>query len=139
MKYLGAIQDPKDLTTKEYVDDADAALSTRINTNEDNIAMAETDIESLQGDVNTLKTDNTSIKAAVQTLQDTYVPNTRKVNNKPLNADITLSASDVGALENTYKPTFVVNVNTISTGLSADKTFEEITNAYNSGYGVYCL
>lgn len=139
MKYLGAIQDPKDLTTKEYVDDADAALSTRINTNEDNIALAETDIESLQGDVNTLKTDNTSIKAAVQTLQDTYVPNTRKVNSKPLNADITLSASDVGALENTYKSTFIVNVNTISTGLSADKTFEEITNAYNSGYGVYCL
>lgn len=98
MKYLGVIQDPKDLTTKEYVDDADTALSTRINTNEDNIAMAETDIESLQGDVNTLKTDNTSIKAAVQTLQDTYVPNTRKINNKPLDADITLSASDVGTV-----------------------------------------
>lgn len=139
MKYLGTIQDPKDLITKEYVDDADAALSTRINTNEDNIAMAESDIESLQGDVSTLKTDNTSIKSAIQTLQDTYVPNTRKINNKALNADITLTASDVGALESTYKPTFVVNVRTISTGLSADKTFEEITNAYNNGYDVYCM
>ena len=139
MKYLGAIQDPKDLTTKEYVDDADTALSTRINTNEDNIAMAESDIESLQTDTSTLKTDMTAVKGAVATLQNTYVPNTRKINNKTLDADITLTASDVGALESTYKPTFVVNVRTISTGLSADKTFEEITNAYNSGYDVYCM
>lgn len=139
MKYLGTIQDPKDLTTREYVDDADTALSTRINTNEDNIAMAESDIESLQTDTGTLKTDMTAVKGAVATLQDTYVPNTRKINNKALDADITLAASDVGALESTYKPTFIVNVRNISTGLSADKTFEEITNAYNSGYDVYCM
>lgn len=139
MKYLGTIQDPKDLTTREYVDDADTALSTRINTNEDNIAMAESDIESLQTDTSALKTDMTAVKGAVATLQDTYVPNTRKINNKALDADITLTASDVGALESTYKPTFVVNVRTTSTVLSADKTFEEITNAYNSGYDVYCM
>lgn len=139
MKYLGTIQDPKDLTTREYVDDADTALSTRINTNEDNIAMAESDIESLQTDTSALKTDMTAVKGAVATLQNTYVPNTRKINNKALNADIMLTAGDVGALESTYKPTFVVNVRTISTGLSADKTFEEITNAYNSGYDVYCM
>ena len=139
MKYLGTIQDPKDLTTREYVDDADTALSTRINTNEDNIALAESDIESLQTDTSTLKTDMTAVKGALATLQDTYVPNTRKINNKTLDADITLTASDVGALESTYKPTFVVNVRTTSTGLSADKTFEEITNAYNNGYDVYCM
>lgn len=139
MKYLGTIQDPKDLTTREYVDDADTALSTRINTNEDNIAMAESDIESLQTDTGALKTDMSAVKGALATLQDTYVPNTRKINNKALDADITLTASDVGALESTYKPTFVVNVRTISTGLSADKTFEEITNAYNNGYDVYCM
>lgn len=139
MKYLGTIQDPKDLTTREYVDDADTALSTRINTNEDNIALAESDIESLQTDTSALKTDMTAVKGAVATLQNTYVPNTRKINNKALNADIMLTAGDVGALESTYKPTFVVNVRTTSTGLSADKTFEEITNAYNSGYDVYCM
>lgn len=139
MKYLGTIQDPKDLTTREYVDDADTALSTRINANEDNIAMAESDIESLQTDTGALKTDMSAVKGAVATLQDTYVPNTRKINNKTLEADIMLTASDVGALESTYKPTFVVNVRTISTGLSADKTFEEITNAYNNGYDVYCM
>lgn len=139
MKYLGTIQDPKDLITREYVDDADTALSTRINANEDNIAMAESDIESLQTDTGALKTDMSAVKGAVATLQNTYVPNTRKINNKALDADITLTASDVGALESTYKPTFVVNVRTISTGLSADKTFEEITNAYNNGYDVYCM
>lgn len=139
MKYLGTIQDPKDLITKEYVDDADTALSTRINANEDNIAMAESDIESLQTDTGALKTDMSAVKGAVTTLQNTYVPNTRKINNKTLNADIMLTASDVGALESTYKPTFVVNVRTTSTGLIADKTFEEITNAYNSGYDVYCM
>jgi hypothetical protein len=34
---------------------------------------------------------------------DNYVPNTRKVNNKPLSTDITLTASDIGALANTTK------------------------------------
>lgn len=33
-----------------------------------------------------------------------HVPNTRKVNGKALNADVTLSASDVGARANTWKP-----------------------------------
>lgn len=82
---------------KAYVD----ALGTRVSTNEDNIAMAESDIESLQTDVTTLKTDNTANQAAIKTLQDTYVPNTRKINNKSLNNDITLTASDVGAISQT--------------------------------------
>ena len=33
-----------------------------------------------------------------------HVPDTRKVNGKALNADVTLSASDVGAREDTWKP-----------------------------------
>lgn len=82
---------------KAYVD----ALGTRVSTNEDNIAMAESDIESLQTDVTTLKTDNTTNQAAIKTLQDTYVPNTRKINNKSLDNDITLTASDVGAISQT--------------------------------------
>lgn len=82
---------------KAYVD----ALGTRVSTNEDNIAVAESDIESLQTDVTTLKTDNTANQAAIKTLQDTYVPNTRKINNKSLDNDITLTASDVGAISQT--------------------------------------
>lgn len=82
---------------KAYVD----ALGTRVSTNEDNIAMAESDIESLQTDVTTLKTGNTANQAAIKTLQDTYVPNTRKINNKSLDNDIILTASDVGAISQT--------------------------------------
>lgn len=155
MKYLGTIQDPKDLTTKEYVDSADTALSTRINTNEDSITMAESDIEGLQGDVNTLKTDNTSIKAAVQTLQDTYVPNTRKINNKALNADITLSASDVGAIAKVSSstegnlPIFTTSGELTDSGKKISDvgiiavynstTYEEIKEAYESSTPVICF
>jgi len=93
MKNLGAISDPKDIITKEYLDEG---IGKTVNTLEDNVQMAESDIESLQTDVGTLQTDNTATKAAVKTLQDTYVPNTRKVNGKALDVDIELTAFDVG-------------------------------------------
>lgn len=108
MKYLGTITDPKDLTTKKYVDDSVGGVQTslntlsgRVDTNEDNIAMAESDIEGLQGDIGTLKTNMTAAQTAITTLQDTYVPNTTKVNGKALSADVTLTAGDVGAVPTT--------------------------------------
>lgn len=94
MKNLGAIIDPKDIITKEYLEEG---IGKTVNTLEDNVQMAESDIESLQTDVSTLQTDNTVIKAAVKTLQDTYVPNTRKINSKTLTTDVVLTATDVGA------------------------------------------
>lgn len=139
MKNLGKITDPKDIITKEYIDEG---IGKTVNTLEDNVAMAESDIETLQSDVQSLQTDNTATKAAVKTLQDTYVPNTRKVNNKALDADITLSASDVGALESTYKPTFVVNVTPTGNAddsATADKTYAEVLEAYNNGKSIACL
>lgn len=157
MKNLGKIIDPKDIITKEYVDEG---IGKTVNTLEDNLAMAESDIESLQGDVNTLKTDNTATKTAVKTLQDTYVPNTRTVNNKALDENIALTASDVGALpSNTVIPTktsdltndsgyitqgqlhsdvFVVTITRTSTETSADKTFDEIQAAYNADQVIIC-
>lgn len=92
MKNLGKITDPKDIITKEYIDEG---IGKTVNTLEDNVAMAESDIETLQSDVQSLKTDNTATKAAVKTLQDTYVPNTRKVNGQTLDKDITLFMSTV--------------------------------------------
>lgn len=71
-------------------------LKGRVDTNEDNIAMLDSDVEGLTTDVGTLKTDMTTVKSAVKTIQDTYVPNTRKVNGKTLDQDITLGKSDVG-------------------------------------------
>lgn len=148
MKYLGKIIDSNDLTNKQYVDgkvgevnSSLASLTTRVNTAEDNIQMAESDIESLQTDSTTLKSDMSSVKTAVKTLQDTYVPNTTKVNGKALNKDIILTASDVGALPDTYKSVFIVNLKYDDSDnlTGADKTFEEIVEAYNKGLSIYAI
>lgn len=147
MKYLGTITDPKDLTTKKYVDDSVGGVQTslnilsgRVDTNEDNIAMAESDIEGLQGDVGTLKTNMTAAQTAITTLQDTYVPNTTKVNGKALSSDIVLSASDVGALPDTYKPLWTITGDYDSYGGgiidNIDKTYAEIKAAINDGYQI---
>lgn len=95
MKNLGVIQDPKDIITKEYLDEG---IGKTVNTLEDNVAMAESDIELLQADMSNSQTNIKDTQTAVKNLQDTYVPNTRKVNGKSLDADITLTASDVEAL-----------------------------------------
>lgn len=99
MKYLGIVSDPKDLTNKQYVDgkvgEVNTSLTTlsgRVDTAEDNIQMAESDIGDLQTETNTLKTDMTTVKGAVKTLQDTYVPNTTKVNGQALSGDVTIEA-----------------------------------------------
>ena len=73
-------------------------LKGRVDTNEDNIAMLDSDVEGITTDVGTLKTDMTTVKGAVTTIQDDYVSKTRKVNGKDLSADITLGASDVKAI-----------------------------------------
>lgn len=136
MKYLGTITDPKDLTTKKYVDDSVSGVQTslntlsgRVDTNEDNIAMAESDIEGLQGDVGTLKTNMTAAQGAITTLQDTYVPNTRKVNGKALDTDITVDGlvwTITGNYDN-YGGGIIDNI---------DKTYAEIKAAINDGYQI---
>lgn len=45
-------------------------LKGRVDTNEDNIAMLDGDVEGLITDVGTLKTDMTTVKGAVTTIQD---------------------------------------------------------------------
>lgn len=80
-------------------------LKGRVGTNEDNIAMLDSDVEGLTTDVDTLKTDMTTVKGAVTTIQGNYVPKTRKVNGKALSADITLGANDVKAIPTSQKGT----------------------------------
>lgn len=126
MKNLGRIEDPKDIITKEFLE---GGIGARVNTLEDNLQMAESDIETLQTDVQGLQTDNTATKAAVKTLQDTYVPNTRKVNGKALDADITIdTAFYVNATISETDPTVV----------TLDKTTQEIITARNNKLAVYC-
>lgn len=138
MKYLGTITDPKDLTTKKYVDDSVGGVQTslntlsgRVDTNEDNIAMAESDIEGLQGDVGTLKTNMTAAQTAITTLQDTYVPNTTKVNGKALSADITLTASDIGAVPTSR----TINGKALTTDITLTSTDLGMGDTSNIIYG----
>lgn len=69
MKNIGQYNQDLSVPRKKDID----SLETRIKTNEDNIAMAESDIEGLTTDVGILKTDVTSVKTALNSKQDTIV------------------------------------------------------------------
>lgn len=78
MRLFSKIENSKDITNKEYVDEFYKKPTSGI--------------------------PKSDLASAVQTSlgkADAAVPNTRKVNNKALSSDITLSASDVGALPDT--------------------------------------
>lgn len=66
-----------------------------------------------------------------------YVPTTRKINNKPLSTDITLTASDVGA--DVFVVTITSTVNNGTTTYSADKTNAEIYDAWQAGRNVVAV
>lgn len=168
MKYLGIVSDPNDLTNKQYVDDkvgrVSASLTTlsgRVDTTEDNIQMAESDIGDLQTETNTLKTDMTTVKGAVKTLQDTYVPNTTKVNGQALSEDVTIEAvqytnqiltasqktqarNNIGAGTSNFSGIYddLVDKPTIPEGAFVavydTTTFEELQEAYNAQRPIYC-
>ena len=69
MKYVGTYSDPKDIVTKEKLE----AVASRVSTNEDNIAMAESDIDGLQTTVGTLQTNVNNVQTALTSKQDTVV------------------------------------------------------------------
>lgn len=104
MKYVGLYSDPQDIAVKKNVD----AVADRVTT-------AEGEID------------------ALQTAVDGKVPNTRKVNNKALSADITLTASDVGALPSTT--TYVSSVDGASGAVTTNAvktTAQSLTDAQKS-------
>lgn len=83
---------------------------------------------------NIIKSDNGEwVKADIQTSLAT------SVNGKTGN--VTLTASDVGALPNTYKPIFTINITNIAAdeSVTADKTYTEVESAYKQGFSIYCL
>ena len=104
MKYVGLYSDPQDIAVKKNVD----AVADRVTT-------AEGEID------------------ALQTAVDGKVPNTRKVNNKALSADITLTAADVGALPSTT--TYVSSVDGASGAVTTNAvktTAQTLTDAQKS-------
>lgn len=84
---------------KTYVrthNDFTDAFKTQINTNEDNIAMAESDIEGLQTDVGTLKTNVTNLQTALTSKQDAIVGAASTITEDNLATDRALISNSSG-------------------------------------------
>ena len=92
MKYVGTYNDPKDIVTKEKLE----AVASRVSTNEDNIAMAESDIDGLQTDVGTLKTNVGNIQTALTSKQDTVVGGASTITKDNLTASRALVSNSSG-------------------------------------------
>ena len=72
----------------------------------------------------------TALWSKITALVGNYVPITRKVNNKPLNADITLSASDVGAAASAHTHNYA---GSDSAGGAADSVKTSMVVKLNGG------
>ena len=92
MKYVGTYSDPKDIVTKDKLE----AVASRVSTNEDNIAMAESDIDGLQTDVGTLKTNVGNIQTALTSKQDKVVGGASTITEDNLTANRALISNSSG-------------------------------------------
>ena len=105
MKYLGSITNSDDIVNKGYVDGKisalDASISGSAGSGKTLTAFSETDgvVSATFGDISITKSQVSDFPTIPSSASDVgAVPTTRKVNNKALSTDITLSASDVSAL-----------------------------------------
>lgn len=161
MKYIGTYSEPQDIAVKKNVDAvADRvttaegeidALQTAVDGKQATITGGATTITSSNLTVNRALVSNGSgkvavsdvtstelgyldgVTSAIQTQLNGKVPNTRKVNNKALSADITLTASDVGALSSTT--TYVSSVDGASGAVTTNAvktTAQTLTDAQKS-------
>lgn len=92
MKNIGQYNQDLSVPRKKDID----SLEARVKTNEDNIAMAESDIEGLTTDVGALKTDVTSVKTALNSKQDTVVGAASTIVENNLTKNKILVADDNG-------------------------------------------
>ena len=92
MKYVGTYSDPKNIVTKDKLD----AVASRVSTNEDNIAMAESDIDGLQTDVGALQTNVGNIQTALTSKQDVIVGAASTITEDNLVADRALVSNSSG-------------------------------------------
>ena len=92
MKYIGTYSDPKDIVTKDKLE----AVASRVSTNEDNIAMAESDIEGLQTTVGTLQTNVNNVQTALTSKQDAIVGAASTITEDNLATDRALVSNSSG-------------------------------------------
>lgn len=91
-KNLGLYNNDLSVPRKKDID----ALTLRVDTNEDNIAMAESDIEGLQTDVGTLKTDVGQVKTALNSKQDAITGGASTITDNNLTANHALVSNGSG-------------------------------------------
>ena len=91
-KNLGRYDNDLSVPRKKDID----ALTLRVDTNEDNIAMAESDIEGLQTDVGTLKTDVGQVKTALNSKQDAITGGASTITDNNLTANHALVSNGSG-------------------------------------------
>ena len=92
MKYVGTYSDPKDIVTKDKLE----AVASRVSTNEDNIAMAENDIDGLQTSVGTLQTSVNNVQTTLTSKQDTVVGGASTITEDNLTASRALVSNSSG-------------------------------------------
>ena len=92
MKYVGLYDNNKDIVTKEKLE----AVASRVSTNEDNIAMAESDIDGLQTTVGTLQTNVNNVQTALTSKQDTVVGGASTITADNLTANRALVSNSSG-------------------------------------------
>ena len=92
MKYIGLFDEKEDIVTKEKLE----AVASRVSTNENNIAMAESDIDGLQTTVGTLQTNVNNIQTALTSKQDTVVGGASTITEDNLTASRALVSNSSG-------------------------------------------
>ena len=92
MKYIGLFDEKEDIVTKEKLD----AVASRVSTNEDNIAMAESDIDGLQTTVGTLQTNVGNVQTALTSKQDKVVGGASTITEDNLTASRALVSNSSG-------------------------------------------
>ena len=92
MKYVGLYDNNKDIVTKEKLE----AVASRVSTNEDNIAIAESDIDGLQTTVGTLQTSVNNVQTALTNKQDTVVGGASTITKDNLTASRALVSNSSG-------------------------------------------
>ena len=92
MKYVGLYNNNKDIVTKERLE----AVASRVSTNEDNIAMAESDIDGLQTSVGTLQTNVNNVQTALTSKQDKVVGGASTITEDNLTASRAVVSNSSG-------------------------------------------
>lgn len=95
MKNLGLYKDNLDIPRKQDID----AVASRVSTNEDNIAMLDSDMETAQSDITTLKTNVTEVTNALTSKQDKIVGGASTITEDNLTANRALVSNSSGKVD----------------------------------------